>query len=31
MAYNKDNYEDNNLTPKQQAFVDNILMRKNTI
>lgn len=28
MAYNKKNYEDNNLTPKQQKFVDNILQGK---
>ena len=25
MAYNKDNYENNRLTPKQEAFVDGIL------
>lgn len=28
MAYNKDNYEHNRLTPKQEAFVDGILQGK---
>lgn len=31
MAYNKDNYENQRLTPKQELFVDNILQRKNPI
>ena len=28
MAYNKNNYEHNNLTPKQEKFVDGILQGK---
>lgn len=28
MAYNKDNYDENRLTPKQELFVDNILEGK---
>lgn len=28
MAYNKDNYEEQRLTPKQETFVDNILQGK---
>lgn len=31
MAYNKDDYEHNRLTPKQEKFVDSILKRKNSI
>ena len=31
MAYNKDNYENNRLTSKQEAFCQQIAMRKNTI
>ena len=31
MAYNKDNYENNNLTPKQEQFVERNTMWKNTI
>ena len=28
MAYNKDNYEHNRLTPNQEKFVEEILKRK---
>ena len=28
MAYNKDNYEHNRLTPSQEKFVDNIMQGK---
>jgi hypothetical protein len=31
MAYNKDNYEEQRLTPKQEKFVDRNTRRKDTI
>jgi len=31
MAYNKDNYEQQRLTPKQEEFCQQIAMRKITI